>query len=103
MEAWNPYKFTNAGAVVTVLVLLMLIAVLYGMMLAPCQHKRRMFFLPLLLFWIFTILSATYFGREETETNRLKLELFWNIRKAWAVHKGGIGIILLEIFSCLFR
>ena len=102
MEVWNPYKFTDAGEVVTVLVLLMLVAVLAGTMLTPCQHRRRMVFLPLLLFWVFTILSATYFGRMETESGGLKLELFWTIRKAWAEHQGLywyyiIGNILLFV------
>ena len=102
MEAWNPYKFTNAGEVVTVFVLLLLIAVMAGMTLAPRRHKRRMVIWPLLLFWMFTILSATYFGRLETETGRLRLELFWTIRRAWSEHRGLywyyiIGNILLFV------
>lgn len=102
MEVWNPYKFTNAGEVVTVLVLLILVTVLAGMVLAPCQHRRRMVFWPLLLFWVFTILSATYFGRMETESGGLRLELFWTIRKAWTEHQGLywyyiIGNILLFV------
>ena len=102
MEAWNPYKFTNAREVVTVFVLLLLIAVMAGMTLAPRRHKRRMVIWPLLLFWVFTILSATYFGRLETETGRLRLELFWTIKKAWSEHRGLywyyiIGNILLFV------
>ncbi len=102
MVAWNPYKFTNAEEVVTILVLLMLVAVLAGMTTAPFQHKRRMVFLPMLLFWLFTILSATYFGRLETATGRLRLEIFWTIKKAWVEHQGLywyyiIGNILLFV------
>ena len=102
MEIWNPYKFTNAEAVVTMLMLLVLLVVLIGMKYASDQYKRRMIFLPLLLFWIFTILSATYFGRLETASSKLKLELFWTFRTAWTEHKGSywfliIGNILLFI------
>lgn len=102
MEAWNPYKFTNAGEIVTVLVLLMLCTVLSGMTFAPHRHRRRMVIWPLLLFWVFTILSATYFGRLETETGRLRSELFWTIKKAWTEHQGIywyyiIGNILLFV------
>lgn len=102
MEAWNPYKFTNAEEVVTILVLLTQITVLVGIKLAPCRYKRRMVFWPLLLFWIFTILSATYLGRREVETGRLRLELFWTIKKAWTEHRGIywhniIGNILLFV------
>lgn len=102
MEAWNPYKFTNAVEVVTLLVLLTLLAVLSGMTLASHQHRRRMVIWPLLLFWVFTILSATYFGRLETENGSLILELFWTIKKAWSEHQGLywyyiIGNILLFI------
>lgn len=102
MKAWNPYKFTNAAEVVTLLVLLMLLVVLSGMTLAPHRHRRRMVIWPLLLFWVFTILSATYFGRLETENGSLRLELFWTIKKAWSEHQGLywyyiIGNILLFI------
>lgn len=102
MEAWNPYKFTNAEEVVTVIVLLLLFAVLSGITLTPCRHRRRMVICPLLLFWVFTILSATYFGRLETENGRLRLELFWTIKKAWTEHQGIywyyiIGNILLFV------
>ena len=104
LEAWNPYKFTNAEEVVTVLVLLMLAAVLVGMTLSPCPHKRRMVIWPLLLFWVFTILSATFFGRLENrgEGQAMRLELFWTVQKAWEGHDGRywyfiIGNILLFV------
>lgn len=102
MNACNPYKFTNASEVVTLLVLLTLLAVLSGMTLAPHRHRRKMIIWPLLLFWVFTILSATYFGRLETETGSLRLELFWTIKKGWKDHQGLywyyiIGNILLFI------
>lgn len=36
-----------------------------------------------LTFWIFTILSATLFGRYKLDKPVLKTELFWTIRNAW--------------------
>lgn len=102
MEAWNPYKFTNATEVVTLLVLLMLLVILSGVTVVPLRHRRRVVIWPLVLFWVFTILSATYFGRLETENGSLRLELFWTIKKAWSEHQGLywyyiIGNILLFI------
>lgn len=88
MEIWNPYKFTNAGAVVIILMLIMLIVVLASMTITPCQHRKKLIFGALLMFWLFTALSATYFGRSESRTRELRLELFWTIRAAWNEHNG---------------
>ena len=104
LEAWNPYKFTNANEVVTMLVLLMLVTVLASMTLAPIPRRRRMVIGPLLLFWVFTILSATFFGRLENRNRgqAMQLELFWTVKKAWEGHDGLhwyyiIGNILLFV------
>lgn len=88
MKAWNPYNFTNAEAVVTVLILLMLIIVLAGLTLAPYIYRWKIVFWSLLLFWVFTILSATFFGRLENENGRMRLDLFWTISTAWSKHQG---------------
>lgn len=102
MEVWNPYKFTNSGVVVTILLLIILIVVLASMVIIPCQHRKKLFFRVLILFWLFTALSATYLGRPETGTSELRLELFWTIRAAWNEHNGVywyliIGNILLFV------
>ena len=110
LEAWNPYTFPHAGEIVTLLVLLMLAVIMAGMTLAPCPHRRKLIVWPLLLFWVFTILSATFFGRLENGSggHSLNLKLFWTLQKAWAEHDGLywyyiIGNILLFVpFGFLF-
>lgn len=104
LEAWNPYTFTNAKETVTLLVLLLLAGIMAGMTLAPRPYSKRLIVWPLLLFWVFTILSATFLGRIEDGDNgqKLKLELFWTFRKAWTEHRGLhwfyiIGNILLFV------
>lgn len=88
MEIWNPYKFTNAKEVVTFLILIVLIAMMAGMKNSIRQYKRSWIFMPVLVFWIFTIFSATYFGRMESEEGRVRLDLFWTIQTAWVKHSG---------------
>lgn len=86
---WNPYSFPGAKRIVMLLVLTMagsvlLTAIFFGMKKAAVILKRE-----LLLFWLFTIFSATLLARKESPESKINLDLFWTIRYAWE-HRSGI-------------
>lgn len=85
---WNPYTFTDAKTIMASLLLAMigsiiLSAALWGAKTAAVVLKREM-----LLFWLFTIFSATLLARKEAAEPKINLELFWTIQYAWKYHSG---------------
>lgn len=83
---WNPYTFTDAKIIAASLFLAMigsivLTAILWGTKKAAVILKREM-----ILFWLFTIFSATLLARKETAEPKINLELFWTIQYAWKYH-----------------
>lgn len=82
----SPYTFPNAPAIVTAIILLALIIIILEGIYIPDPHKWRSIWMALLIFWLFTIASATLIRPEED--GRLRLELFWTFRTAWTKRSG---------------
>lgn len=88
LEAWNPYTFINAKEVMSIAAILLLIILAACMFFVPRRYKRSIIGRVMLVFWIFTIISATTFGREASDVGKLNLNLFWTFQRAWTKHSG---------------
>ena len=83
---WNPYRFAYSEYVVPLLCLsLILIGVIIRWLIEGRKRNEYIWRL-LLMFWIFTILSATILGRGRYRGDNLNLHLFWTFRYAWTNH-----------------
>ncbi|MCQ4728092.1 VanZ family protein, partial [Anaerotignum faecicola] len=77
---WNPYRFAYSEYVVPLLCLsLILIGVIIRWLIEGRKRNEYIWRL-LLMFWIFTILSATILGRGRYRGDNLNLHLFWTFR-----------------------
>lgn len=88
MRSWNPYAFADTKLFLLILICLLLLICAAVWRLPGVTDKNRILSRILLVFWIFTILSATFLGRDSTSAGRANLHLFWTIRRAWNTHSG---------------
>lgn len=98
----NPYHFTNANVIVgCILVSMAVIAVVSSFFLSKRTWKHLNGSI-CIMFWIFTIVSATMLGRVRSPEPNVNFRLFWCIKEAWTLHDAYdwyfvIGNILLFI------
>lgn len=99
-DNWNPYTFANAKAIIALTFCAIMGVVMLASAVTTRKNTKKLLWYLLLLFWIFTILSATFLGRRESGEGKLNLTLFWCFKRAWTEHSGRhwyyiIGNILL--------
>lgn len=110
MTTWNPYVFKNSYIIVPLMVFCLLVMQIMICGFVRNREKRIFYSSRMWLFFsVFTVLSATVIGRPVfDEGQRIKLDTFWTIRRAWIEHSGRywyfvIGNIALFIpFGTLF-
>lgn len=83
---WNPYTFPGAQTIVMLVILTMVITVSFTALFFGRKTAAGVLKKELLLYWLFTIFSATLLARKETAEPKINMELFWTVRYAWERH-----------------
>lgn len=89
---WNPYNGISPWIVAGVCGVCLFFAVCYewrvhrrksgGTAAGKADTHGRGYWIAATVFWVFTILCATYFGRETSENPEAKWQLFWTLEAA---------------------
>lgn len=108
---WNPYAGVSPWKVVGVFVPCLFFTLLYeggrvhksgGIRAAANGRFTRGTWAAALVFYTFTILCATYFGREPSDSQRARWDIFWTVQAAletgkWEYWYYLVGNVLLFV------
>ena len=100
---WNPYTFPGAQTIVMLVILAMVVTVSFTALFFGRKTAAGVLKKELLLYWLFTIFSATLLARKETAEPRINMELFWTVRYAWERHSRIHWFYILGILPFLSR